>query len=279
MDASPWLAGTSRFNGPDQADVGVRHLHVASHHRRTVGILLGCAHHGPMTDSASTPSTSGGHGSEQAPESYLWPLTALVLVILPQVLVPASVREGPPLLVPVIEGCVALVLLAVAAKPGPVPRGARPLILTLFAMLIAANTAAAVRLVTVVLRSTPAGESPPTVTQLLVGAGIVLATNVVTFGLLYWQIDGGGPDGRLIHARPFPDFQFPQTLTGGLGPANWQPRFPDHLYVAFTNVMAFSPTDTMPLTHRVKGLMAIQSLISLFVIGLVLSRVINILPP
>ena len=241
--------------------------------------MTGRAHHGEMQDSASTPSTSGGHGSEQAPESYLWPLTALVLVILPQVLVPASVREGPPLLVPVIEGCVALVLLAVAAKPGPVPRGARPLILTLFAVLIAANTAAAVRLVTVVLRSTPTGEAPPTVTQLLVGAGIVLATNVVTFGLLYWQIDGGGPDGRLVQARPFPDFQFPQTLTEGLGPANWQPRFPDHLYVAFTNVMAFSPTDTMPLTHRVKGLMAIQSLISLFVIGLVLSRVINILPP
>ena len=205
-------------DGPDQADVGeVRYLHVASHHRRIVGICLACAHHGQMTDSASTPSTSGGHGSEQAPESYLWPLTALVLVILPQVLVPASLREGPPLLVPVIEGCVALVLLAVAAKPGPVPRAARPLILTLFAVLITANTAAAVRLVTVVLRSTPAGESPPTVTQLLVGAGIVLATNVVTFGLLYWQIDGGGPDGRLVQAGPFPDFQFPQTLTTDWG--------------------------------------------------------------
>ena len=53
----------------------------------------------------------------------------------------------------------------------------------------------------------------------------------------------------------------------------------DHLYVAFTNVTAFSPADTMPLTHRVKGLMAIQSLSSLSAIGLVLSRVINILPP
>jgi hypothetical protein len=231
-----------------------------------------------MQDNASTPSTSGHHGTQPVPESYLWPLTALVLVILPQVLVPANLREGPPVLVPVVKGCVALVLLVVAAKPGPVPRGARPLILTLFGVLIAANTTAAVRLVTVVLRSTPTGETPPTVTQLLVGAGIVLATNVVTFGLLYWQIDGGGPDGRLIRAKVFPDFQFPQTLTEGLGPANWQPRFQGHLYVAFTNVTAFSPTDTMPLTHRVKGLMAIQSLISLSVIGLVLSRVINIMP-
>jgi hypothetical protein len=241
--------------------------------------MTACAHNGAMEDSASSRSTSGGHGSAQAPESYVWPLTALVLVILPQVLVPASLREGPPVLVPAIEGFVALVLLAVAAKPGPVPRGARPLILSLFAVLIAANTAAAVRLLTVVLRSTPPGEAPATVTQPLIGAAIVLSTNVVTFGLLYWEIDGGGPDGRLLHAKPFPDFQFPQTLAEGLGPPNWQPRFQDHLYLAFTNVLAFSPTDTMPLTHRVKGLMAIQSLISLSVIGLVLSRVINILPP
>jgi hypothetical protein len=209
----------------------------------------------------------------------VWPLVALALVILPQVLVPPSMREGPPLLVPVIEGVVVLVLVAVAAKPGPVPRAARPMILTLSVVLIAANTAAAARLVVLVLRSTPPGQRPPTVTQLLVGAGIVIATNIVTFGLLYWQVDGGGPAGRVVHAHPYPDFQFPQTQTEGLGPPGWQPRFPDYLYLAFTNVLAFSPTDTLPLTHRVKAAMAIQSLVSLSVIGLVLSRVINILPP
>lgn len=208
----------------------------------------------------------------------MWPLVALVVVIVPQVLVPARLREGPPLIVPVIEGTVVLVLLAVAARPGPVPRAARPLILSLFAVLVLANTAAATRLVILVLRSTPKGQAPPTVTQLLVAAAIVLATNVVTFGLLYWQIDGGGPSGRLSHAVPYPDFQFPQTGTEGLAPPNWQPRFPDHLYVAFTNVVAFSPTDTLPLTHRAKGLMAIQSMISLAVLVVVLSRVINILP-
>ena len=213
------------------------------------------------------------------PEPYTWPLVALVLVILPQVLVPASLREGPPLIVPVIEGAVALVLLGMAARPGPVPGRARPLILALVATLVAANTAAALRLLVLVVRSTPAGQRPPGVTQLLVGAGIVLATNVVTFGLLYWQLDGGGPGGRLRQASAYPDFGFPQALTGGLAPPDWQPRFPDYLYVAFTNIVAFSPTDTMPLTHRVKALMALQSLIALSVIGLVLSRVINILPP
>ena len=231
------------------------------------------------TDEDDGRSPEGDPGPAGVPESYAWPLVALILAILPQVLVPASMREGPPVLVPLVEAAVALILFIVAAKPGPVPRGARPLILTLFAVLVAANLTAALRLATLVLRGTPHGQAPPTVTQLLVGAGIVLSTNVVTFGLLYWQIDGGGPYGRLVRGTAFPDFQFPQTLTQGLGPASWQPRFPDHLYVAFTNVVAFSPTDTMPLTHRVKGLMALQSLISLSVLALVLSRVINILPP
>lgn len=84
---------------------------------------------------------------------------------------------------------------------------------------------------------------------------------------------------RRVGAARYPDFQFPQTGVEGLAPPHWQPRFPDHLYLAFTNVVAFSPTDTLPLTHRVKGLMAIQSMISLAVLVVVLSRVINILPP
>ena len=48
--------------------------------------------------------------------------------------------------------------------------------------------------------------------------------------------------------------------------------------MAYTNVVAFSPTDAMPLSHRAKGLMVIQSLISLAVLVVVISRVINILP-
>jgi len=231
-----------------------------------------------MTDDASAHPDEPGRAPAQVPESYFWPLVALTLVILPQVLVPARMREGPILIVPIVEGVVVLLLLAVAAKPGPVPRAARPLILSLFAILVLANTAAAIRLVIAVLRGPSNGHAPATVTQLLVGAALVLATNVVTFGLLYWQLDSGGPSGRLLRTEPYPDFQFPQTGTEGLAPPDWQARFPDHLYLAYTNIVAFSPTDTLPLTHRVKGLMAIQSMISLAVLVVVISRVINILP-
>ena len=76
------------------------------------------------------PGAPGAFGSAQtsaptAAESYVWPLTTLLLVILPQVLVPEKMREGPPLGVPAIEAMVVLILLAVAAKPGPVPRAER----------------------------------------------------------------------------------------------------------------------------------------------------------
>ncbi len=60
-------------------------------------------------------------------------------------------------------------------------------------------------------------------TQLLVGAGIVLATNIVTFGLLHRQLDSGGPNGRLVHAESYPDYKLPnQTLRG------WRRRAGSH---------------------------------------------------
>ena len=223
---------------------------------------------------------AGGTPGDPArpPESYVWPLASLVLVILPQVLIPARLRQGPILVVPVVEGIVVLMLLLVAARPGPVPRGARPFILSLFGALVVANTSAAVRLVALVLRSTPKGQVPPTVTQLLVAAGLVLATNIVTFSLLYWQLDGGGPAGRAVDPVPYPDFQFPQTMTDGLAAPGWQPRFHDHLYLAFNSAIAFSPADSLPLTFRAKTLMALQAVISLSVLVVVVARVINILP-
>jgi hypothetical protein len=59
-----------------------------------------------MIDDPSPEARDSDMPSAQAPESYFWPLLALVLVILPQVLVPGRLREGPPLIVPVIEATV-----------------------------------------------------------------------------------------------------------------------------------------------------------------------------
>ena len=219
-----------------------------------------------------------GQGGREEPESYTWPLLCVVAVVLPQTLIPARDRVGPPLVVPVAELLALLVLLVIAARPGPVPRGARSGVLVLFGWLVAANVVAAGRLVTLVLDNREVDGAALTAGRLLVAAALVLVVNVVTFALLYWQLDGGGPAGRITDPPPYPDFQFPQTGTEGLAAPGWRPRFGDHLYVAFTNLVAFSPTDTLPLTRRAKALMALQSLVSLAVLVVVLARVINILP-
>jgi hypothetical protein len=108
------------------------------------------------------------------------------------------------------------------------------------------------------------------------GAAIYL-TNIIVFGIWYWELDRGGPFNRAAGTDPHPDFLFPQMATPELSSEHWEPRFLDYLYTSFTNVMAFSPTDTMPLSRWAKSLMALQSAIALSTTALVLARAVNIL--
>ena len=50
------------------------------------------------------------------------------------------------------------------------------------------------------------------------------------------------------------------------------------LYLGFTNVTAFSPTDVMPLARWAKAAMTIQAAGSLVILGLMITRAVNILP-
>ena len=106
------------------------------------------------------------------------------------------------------------------------------------------------------------------------GAAIYL-TNIIVFGIWYWELDRGGPFNRAAGTDPHPDFLFPQMVSPEMGPEHWGPRFLDYLYTSFTNVMAFSPTDTMPLSRWAKSLMALQSAIALSTTALVLARAVN----
>jgi uncharacterized membrane protein len=63
---------------------------------------------------------------------------------------------------------------------------------------------------------------------------------------------------------------------GGLD-EKWVPHFFDYLYVAFTGATAFSPTDTMPLSHRAKFLMMVEAILALLLLSFVVSRAINII--
>ena len=114
--------------------------------------------------------------------------------------------------------------------------------------------------------------------QLLLDGAAVWLSNTVAFGLVFWELDNGGPVARaLATARRTPDFQFPQDDNAQLARAGWTPRLWDYLYVSLTNSIAFSPTDAMPLTRPAKTLMAAESTLSAVTVLLVAARAVNIL--
>ena len=115
--------------------------------------------------------------------------------------------------------------------------------------------------------------------QLLLSGGVVWLTNVIAFGLAFWELDSGGPVARaLASATRKPDFQFPQDENPELAREGWAPRLWDYFYVSLTNAMAFSPTDAVPLTRLAKSLMAAESTLSAITVLLVAARAVNILP-
>jgi len=113
--------------------------------------------------------------------------------------------------------------------------------------------------------------------ELLLTGSAIWITNVIVFGLWYWEIDDGGPVARARHSRTKPDFQFSQDENPGLAREGWGPQVWDYLYVSLTNSIAFSPTDAMPLTRHAKASMALGSVISVVAVLLVAARAVNVL--
>jgi hypothetical protein len=114
--------------------------------------------------------------------------------------------------------------------------------------------------------------------SLLSSSVAIWVANVLTFSLLYWQIDRGGPYARASNLSVKPDWVFPQPAAPEDLPPDWRPLFFDYLYLGYNTATAFRPTDALPLTHRAKMLMMIESAISLLTMVIILSRAINIIP-
>jgi hypothetical protein len=112
--------------------------------------------------------------------------------------------------------------------------------------------------------------------QLLLKGLTIWGTNTIAYGLWFWGIDRGGPVRRRDPDPPPPDFQFPQMENPQLAAPGWYPRLLDYVYISFTNSIAFSPTDAMPLSARAKLLMLSESAISATTILLVAARSVNI---
>jgi uncharacterized membrane protein len=180
----------------------------------------------------------------------------------------------PAWLLPAVEGLLLLVL--VMANPHRINRESRALRLlglALAALLSLANTWSVVRLVIGLVQGTEGGTAGP----LLVTGGAIWLTNIIIFGLWYWEFDRGGPVARANATRVYPDFQFVQMASPQLAPPDWEPTFGDYLYLSFTNAAAFSPTDVMPLSRWAKMAMTAQATVSIVTVALVVARAVNIL--
>jgi uncharacterized membrane protein len=229
---------------------------------------MGCA----LSGLDQTPSSLWG---ELSPGESRWPAAVAILATIGlQIALPEALTFGSRWMLPIIE--LALLVTLVVVNPTRLHREStdlRIVSLMLVALLTAANGVALVLLLDqlVAPKATLAGRT-------LLSSGVVIwATNVISYGVWYWEIDRGGPIRRCHPDHRAPDFMFPQMENPGVKAGPWTPNFLDYLYVSLTNSTAFSPTDTLPLTRRVKALMAVQAICSLATVVVVGARAVNIL--
>jgi hypothetical protein len=208
-----------------------------------------------------------------------WPVgvalgSFVILTIVLRVAEPHRESLGPEWLVPGIE--IVLLLVLLAADPAHISgrrRWLRPLSIGLvFALALVAAVSTGV-LISELIRG---GKVTDSATSLLASGALIWLGNCLIFGLLYWLLDSGGPYARYVGEREYPDFAFSQQLSPELAPPGWKPQYVDYLILGLTTSTAFSPTDVMPMARWAKLTMALQSLISLAVIGLVIARAVNV---
>ena len=208
-----------------------------------------------------------------------WPLALvllsfIVITVVLRVAEPHRESLGPPWFAPGLE--IALLVALWAAHPSHLVQRARwlrPLSIVLIgALTVLAIVSDAVLIVDLITGS----KVTQSATSLLASGALIWLGTALVFGLLYWELDSGGPLARYRRERPYPDFAFSQQLNPELAPADWRPRYVDYFILGITTSTAFSPTDVMPIAAWAKLAMALQSLISLTVIGLVIARAVNV---
>ncbi|MBM7504701.1 hypothetical protein ACFPER_16535 [Agromyces aurantiacus] len=225
------------------------------------------------------------HPSRTTVSEHRWPVVAALLLALGLYAALPNEFIGAQRFVVVGTG-LALLIPLVIENPHRLTRQSawsRRLAIALAVLLVVANQLTLVTLVVSLL--TVAKDAP----GLLQAALQVWVANVIGFATLYWELDRGGPVRRTMDARatlPPADFRFPQDEDADAAPEvaarsaarqDWTPRFADYLYTSLSNSMAFSATDAMPLSWRVKLLMGLQAFGGFLILALVIARSVNIL--
>ena len=201
--------------------------------------------------------------------------TAILVAIALQIGLPHRGRVTWAWVFPILE--LVMLGLLIAWDPGRIDRRSkrnRRLTISLIAVFTVANTLGVVILLyDIFTRET--GLSPGN----LLGRGAALwVTNVIVFSLWFWELDRGGPAERAAGSSIPLSFAFPENAMPEFAERTWAPRYPDYLYLSFTNATAFSPTDTLPVKTWAKMAMLAESMVSLVTAILVVARAVNVLP-
>ena len=143
--------------------------------------------------------------------------------------------------------------------------------LSLTGLLSVANAGSALLSVLRLVQGRGGDDAGP----LLASGAAIWLTNVLLFGLWYWQLDRAA--GCRCDHPATPDFLFLQMQNPELRSRRLGAGVRDYLYVSFTNATAFSPTDTMPLPRWTKTGDAVASPGVAITVALVVARAVNIL--
>ncbi|MDQ1399478.1 MAG: hypothetical protein QOF81_994 [Acidimicrobiaceae bacterium] len=217
-------------------------------------------------------------------DEHRFPAVVAVLVgVVLYAALPSNLTFGTRFVVPALE--IVLLVPLVAINPHHFNREtkwSRAVSVALVAVIGCANTVSLVLLVHALVSGAASDAK-----KLLLAALQVWLTNIIVFGLAYWELDRGGPVKRTQLSRsdlPLADFRFSQDENGdsidevaaaSSEKSDWAPRLVDYLYVSVTNSTAFSPTDTMPLSTRAKLLMSVQCMSALIVSVLVIAKAVS----
>jgi len=172
---------------------------------------------------------------------------------------------------------VVLLAILVIGDPGRIDRDSawlRVMTGTLIGLISAVNAVAAVRLVAGII---DAVKFSTNANVLLASGGAIWLSNVITFGLWYWDLDRGGAAARARGTGRPPAFVFPEMTNSEYVGPGWYPKFLDYFHLSFTTATAFSPTDVSAIKPWAKLMMMAEEVISLLVAILVVSRAVNIL--
>ena len=204
-----------------------------------------------------------------------------LVVMAGQTWIAYSINLDPVWILPLISGLMLILsILAYPANHAAPSKSARALSIAVVILLTLINLICIGWFVYDML-------NPATITishELLLTGFALWIVNIGVFSLAYWELDTGGPESRTLglpttfRNKVYPDFVFAQQISNDtqLAPANWTPGFLDYLYLSITTATSFSPSVPTPYTHMAKMMVGSEALVSLFILGLIITRAISL---